>query len=756
MLLAIQTPANNERGPTYSEQLLTTMHQVNGERLPVTLIFGSHNHKTNAVALYCQCDDSLQHVFRDQLLAHYHDCHLSELSETDLDCPEGSVPFIRELRLRPDVFPIRRHPQFLDETNRTTADPLTAILATIASANRPGLRAKIEIETIPATAWRQRHARNVIERLAFPFFRSHRCFARFYAQAACSRFVVVRSLARVLGYFAATPDSLPRADPLSTSASRAHEREDDLQSATVKLNGHLFETRIRLVVYAPKTDAPLARQMLRQLAAAFGPFKGLAAFRSISPIFQRAFLLSSEELATLWHPPLLTVKTPKMDTTASRRLEAPADVPLTKRERGLAALGRVHFRDQADVFGIRYEDRFRHLAIIGKTGMGKSTLLQNLIVSDMRHGKGVGLIDPHGDLADTVVALVPKCRTNDVVLFDAGDRAYPLAFNPLDVASPEQRPGIASGVVSAFKKLYTDSWGPRLEYILRNSLLALLEAPDTSLVSLMQLLSDPAYRQGIIRQVRDPAVRLFWEKEFMAWRDRYRTEAIAPIQNKIGQFVTHPILRGLIGQPKSSLDLRGIMDEGKILIVNLSKGEIGEDVSTLLGSLLVTSLQMAAMSRADQLEGDRQPFFAYVDEFQNFATESFATILSEARKYCLALTIANQYLAQMDEGTLDAVFGNVGSLLTFQVGPQDAAVLADQLAGDVEPEDLITLPRYTAYLRLLIDGMPSRPFSMQTLPPPAIHPQTQRPQRVRAVSRRRYARPVEEVERIIGTAFAAV
>ena len=371
--------------------------------------------------------------------------------------------------------------------------------------------------------------------------------------------------------------------------------------------------------------------------------------------------------------------------------------------------------------------------------MGKSTLLERLIVSDIVAGHGVGLIDPHGDLAEKVISSIPSRRTNEVILFDAGDRSFPVAFNPLNCSDANQRALVTSGIVSTFKKLYGDSWGPRLEHILRNTLLTLVGAPGASLLSVLRVLSDPHYRKMLIAQLDDPVVRSFWQDEFDAWNDRYRHEAVAPIQNKIGQFLANPILRAITGQAKSTIDLRRTMDSGQVLIVNLSKGRIGEDASALLGALLVASIQQAAMARAEMPEDARRDFFLYVDEFQNFATESFATILSEARKYRLNLTIANQYLAQLDEPTLQAVFGNIGSLVSFQVGPSDAEVLARQFTGDITEQDLIGLPRFAAYVRLLIDGMPSRPFSMETLPPTLPRRGTNRSQKVRNHSRHRYA-----------------
>jgi hypothetical protein len=488
----------------------------------------------------------------------------------------------------------------------------------------------------------------------------------------------------------------------------------------------------------------LARQRLTELKAVFGQYtSGTPTSFYALPFPVCSFLLNDSELATIWHPSTVTVKAPTMQTNDSRELEAPQAIGSGKEE-GSALLGTLAFRGDRQTFGIKCDDRRRHMAIVGKTGMGKSTLLQKLIASDMIAGRGVGLIDPHGDLAEEVLRVVPRRRTSDVVLFDAGDRDFPPAFNPFDCGVGSDTSLIASGVVSAFKKLYGDSWGPRLEYILRSAVLALVEVEGTSLLSLMRMLSDKRYREGIVDQVSDPLVRAFWLDEFAHKPAKWKEEAVAPIQNKVGQFLSSPLLRAIVGQVPGRIDLRDVMDREKILIVNLSKGRIGDDASTLLGALLVTGLQQAAMSRSDLPEQQRKDFYLYVDEFQNFATDSFATILSEARKYRLNLTIANQYLDQMEEGTRQAVFGNVGSMLCFQVGTTDAEILAPQLAGDVEPLDLIALPKYQAYVRLLIDGIPSKPFSMHTMPPVVARGED-RTEKIRRTSRRQYCQPATSV-----------
>jgi hypothetical protein len=467
---------------------------------------------------------------------------------------------------------------------------------------------------------------------------------------------------------------------------------------------------------------------------------------------RRGFLLSCEELATLWHPPVASVQTATLATVESRELPPPVVLPTPKAD--VALLGTTVFRGQARRFGMLRDDRRRHLAILGKTGMGKSTLLHTLLAADIAAGHGVALLDPHGDLAEVVLGSIPRKRTNEVVVFDPSDRRYPIAWNPLACRAPEDRPLVASAVVSAFKKLYADSWGPRLEHILRNSLLALVELPDATLLSVLRLLSDADYRRSVVPRIQDPVVRSFWINEFAHWKPQYRTEAIAPIQNKVGQFLSHPILRGILAQGRSSLNLRAVLDKGGILIANLSKGRIGEDGSALLGALLLTSLQLAAMGRAEGPEEARRDFYCYVDEFQNFAAESFAAVLSEARKYRLNLILAHQYLSQLDDELRDALFGNVGTLVAFELGACDAELVAQELGGDVLPEDLVRLPRFTAYVRLLMDGVPSRAFSMRTLPSRSRAGDHFRISAVRAVSRRRYSARQDQVEAQINRWFA--
>ena len=404
----------------------------------------------------------------------------------------------------------------------------------------------------------------------------------------------------------------------------------------------------------------------------------------------------------------------------------------------------TNFRNQQRKFGIRLDDRRRHMYVVGKTGMGKTTMLENMVLNDIYAGHGVGVVDPHGDFAEKIINYIPPHRINDVVYFNPADLNYPIGFNILEMINPDHKHLVASGLMGVFKKIWVDMWSSRMEYILNNTILALLDFPNTTLLGINRLLSDADYRKRVVQTIKDPVVKSFWNIEFASYNDRYRQEAVAPIQNKIGQFLSASVIRNIVAQVKSKIDIRNIMDERKIFIMNLSKGRIGEDNSKLLGGMLITKIQLAAMERVDTPEDERADFFLYVDEFQNFATESFSHILSEARKYHLGLIMAHQYMEQLDETVLAAVLGNVGTISTFRVGSTDSEVLAKEFAPVFLEEDLINLPKYNIYLKLMIDGVASRPFSADTLPP--IGYPTDSFEKIVKVSRERYAVAREDIE----------
>jgi len=747
MPVAIRTPADNDRGPRYMEKALAAIHQANRARSAIELLHRSHEKQ---VHLCVRCPDSLAEVVTAAIEASYPNCRLEAIEEDEAEniATHTAVEiWSAELRLVPDLFRILRHSQFQDLQSGSFADPIDSILRAVQPDQH--LTARIEISVTPVSRTRYRRAKWAVERLNSPFFRLHFRLAALFARASTHRRLWL--FAWIFGTITGHRQVLSIIYPIDTSTGRHHEREDDVQAASDKIGGHLFETRIRLVVLCP-TDAEVStHDRLGTMAGALGSFtiSRLATFRMTrirrgrpGTLPKRGFLTSHEELATLFHPPTAGVGAERMHTNDFSEKEAPVSIP-SGRSEGEVVLGRVKFRSDTRSFGIAREDRRRHLYIVGKTGVGKTTLLQTQIVADIEAGRGVCLIDPHGDLAETIVRFIPRRRTNDVILFDAADREYAVSFNPLACNDEERIDQTTSGVVSAFRKIY-DSWGPRLEDTLRNAVFATVEQGGT-LRTVLSLLSDEPFCERLVQNTRDDLVRSFWIDEFANWNDRYRTEAVAAIQNKIRPFLTNRSLRAIVGQSRSSLDLRQIMDQEQVLIVNSSKGRIGEDNSTLLGALLVASIQQAAMSRADVLEDQRRDFYLYVDEFQDFTTGSFATILSEARKYRLNLTVAHQYLKQLDDQTAGAVFGNVGSIVAFQVGSDDAEVLAQQLSKfdeQLKPQDLTNLPKYTAYVRLLIDGLPSSPFSMETVAPRGLDPAQDRSTIVCETSKRRHAVPI--------------
>lgn len=383
----------------------------------------------------------------------------------------------------------------------------------------------------------------------------------------------------------------------------------------------------------------------------------------------------------------------------------------------IVLFGETNFRNNRRKFGIKTDDRRRHFYIIGKTGSGKSTMIENMIYQDIIAGKGVGVVDPHGELAEKVINFIPASRINETIYFNPADFDFPIAFNVLEKVDPSLRHLIASGLIGIFKKIWADSWGPRLEYVLRNAILALLEYPGSTLLGIMRILVDKEYRKKVVLKITDPVVRAFWNEEFTKYSGSFQTEAISPIQNKVGQFLSTALIRNIVGQVRSAFNLREVMDKKMILVMNLSKGRIGEDASALLGAMMITKIQLAAMSRIDMEEKNREDFYLYVDEFQNFATESFVNILSEARKYRLDLILAHQYIEQLDEKVASAVFGNVGTLSTFRVGAVDAEVLAKEFAPRFDETDLVNLDNYEIYIKLMIDGITSEAFSATTLPP---------------------------------------
>lgn len=454
-------------------------------------------------------------------------------------------------------------------------------------------------------------------------------------------------------------------------------------------------------------------------------------------------ILNILELATLWHLPSEKIKIPTIAWGSSVLSEAPENLPnalsITEEEKlGINFFAKTLFKNKDTIFGVKDIDRRRHIWTIGKTGTGKSTLIANMAIDDLKKGRGLAVIDPHGDLCEILLNYIPKSRINDVVYFNPADKNFPIVINPLEVTNKEEAELVVSGIVSIFNKIFGFSWGPRLEYILRNSLLTLSDVPNTTLKDIPLLLTNQSYRNGVVDKIKDPTLKSFWVDEFDKMPPNLQKESISPILNKVGQFVTSPLIRTVIGSPKSSISLDDVMNGGKILLANLSQGRLGEDNAALLGAMLITKLQLAAMHRVDMPEEQRRDFYLYVDEFQNFATGSFIKIMSEARKYRLDIMLANQYMAQIPEEVQKAILGNAGSIIAFSLGASDASILFKEFAEVFTEQDLINLSRYQIAIKLTIDGYSTRPFLAHTLPLPIS--KNQNKDKVIRISRERWSK----------------
>lgn len=788
-VLQVRVAKESEVGPIVAESIFSTLLGIQTRFSFWEKLQGySSEHVSFELAstgrvtkFYVAFPEDLRNLVEGQIYAQYPDVEIE-------DCPDYVVKskFAKnaigvELKLiESDVYPLKRYSQFEDKLTRLAVDPIAGITSALVKFDDPEDEGWVQIVVTPLPdKWRIVYTK-CVRILKKGIFGNIESLNKAYARAFTTRklwpkivffpvyFVFfIQGLmitARMTPGLSAGGAMLSSSDDIEELTSKAHERESNIDAAMDKVVRPLFAVDIR-IVYVPKNrNLERAKVKLREIAGSFKQFNfphmngfDIRDFVSDSSVvtnykkrmINNGFVLNNEELATIYHLPSKVVKTPNIYWVKSKKLEPPSDLPVDdpdgKDEDKVTVLGRSNFRGSTQVFGVRPEDRRRHVYIIGKTGMGKSTLLENMIYSDIMAGKGVGVIDPHGDLADAVLRFVPSNRINEVMWIDPSDKDHAVAFNMLENVDPALNSIVCSGLVGIFKKIYADSWGPRLEHILRNTILSLLEYPGTTMLGITRILQDEDYKNKIVRKIEDPVVKSFWLNEFNKMQDKFKVEAISPILNKVGQFLSSPTIRNIVGQPKSTVDLRFAMDKGKIVIINLSKGKIGEDNSALLGAMFITKFQLDAMSRANVTEKNRKDFYLYVDEFQNFATDSFATILSEARKYRLNLTMANQYIAQMPEEVRDAVFGNVGSVLAFQVGFDDAEYMSQQYAEEVLPNDLVSLSKYQAYMRLLIDGMPSKTFSLSTLPPPGAEMDIERIERLKKVSRERYSRKVTEI-----------
>ena len=510
---------------------------------------------------------------------------------------------------------------------------------------------------------------------------------------------------------------------LKEKATHYHEENE---AFIHKSEHHPFEMEVRFG--AVSGNAEVAKTNLLALAKAFFQFNKtdyngfvLDRMHTGAPFLKEfqsrhiknPLMVSAHELATLFHFPN-SDHVPHVVHMLAKKHEAPKNLP-TDLDPTVSLFGKTNYHNTFQEFGIKREDRRRHLYAVGKSGTGKSKLLELLIKSDIEAGKGVGVLDPHGDLVDNILRFIPEHRMKDVIYFDPGDTEFPIAFNPLEKVDEKFKMQITIGFIDIFKKLFGGNWSNRLEHVLRYTTLALLDSPNTTVLSIMKMLSDKNYRQKIIARIEDSVVKNFWVNEFAGWSEKFDAEAITPLLNKVGQLVSTNMIRNIIGQPKNTFQIRDVMDNQKILLMKVSKGLLGQENSALLGSMIITKIYQAAMARADMREEDRKDFYFYVDEFQNFATDTFAEILSEARKYRLCLTIAHQYIGQLDPIVRKTVFGNVGSMVSFRVGAEDAAILAEEYTPIFGVRDIINLGVREFYLKMSIDGELTEAFSGRTL-----------------------------------------
>ena len=765
VVLQIKVPKDNESGPIVAEQIFATLHAFSKEIVSFEIA-----NIGRSIRFFVTLSGKMVDLVESQIYAQYPDAEIEAREDYVKKCKNEENGVMVELKMKnSDVYPIKRYSQFEDRLAKIAVDPIAGITSSLVKLADINDQVWIQIVSTPLPdKWRNIFVK-CVKILDNGIFGHIESLEILYARAFITRKIWPKIvlfpfyfLFWLHGFFVNAKVGKNEQASLEELTSKSHDRESNIDAAIDKVVRPLFDVSIRIFYLPKRKNEEVAKVKLTELVGAFKQFNfpHLNGFEvgnfvygeEARELYEKreivdGMALNNEELATIFHLPNVSVKTPLIYWVTSKKLEPPADLPLVDSNSGdVTVLGRTNFRGMIQNFGIKAEDRRRHMYIVGKTGMGKSVLMENMVVSDIVVGRGVGLIDPHGDLIENVLKRIPANRTNDVVLIDPSDKNYAVGFNMFEDGDDSKRAIVCSGIVGIFKKLYAESWGPRLEHILRNTVLALLEAKGMTMLGITRMLSDDDFRGKIVAKIKDPVVKKFWTDEFGKMQERLRIEAISPIMNKVGQFLSTNIIRNIVGQVKSTVDFRFLMDNGKIVLINLSKGKVGEDSAALLGSMFVTKFQIDAMGRADIKEKDRKDFYLYVDELQNFATDSFATILSEARKYRLNLTIANQYISQLPDEVKDAVFGNVGSILSFQVGYEDGEYISQQFGEEVLPADLASLSKYNAYMRLLIDGMPSKTFSLSTLPPSGNISDDVRVQKLLRVSKERYAKKVDEVE----------
>lgn len=752
VLLLLEIPRTNDKKELAAEQMFASLHGILRSKKELRMEGRLQEHVSFEIAaigkqlkFYVWVPKHLQNFVEGQVYAQYPTVQIYEIDD-DYAARDIKQPIIHTavLKLRDnDVLPINTFQNF-------EVDPLAAITATLSKLETEDEELWVQILARPLDDSWHKKASNYVTRIKGGgglFLGSNSTFFSYMGQA-----------------FAALWKSPEESASSGSSVKEISERDRSRITAIEEKSKKLgYQVKIR-IVYAG-SDKTTAKLRMQAMIGTFKQFNttNLNGFEVASSSFKRdkiaeyrarffldhGSILNIEELASVYHLPHTSVETPNIVWATAKTAEPPPNLPAvgTLPDEEISPFGTTNFRGSNIQFGARRSDRGRHIYIVGQTGVGKSGLLELLTLSDIFNDEGFVVIDPHGDYAADMLKYIPPHRVQDVVYFNPADREFPVGFNPLEVSDPNLKNHISSELVGVLKRMF-DSWGPRLEYILRYTILALLDYPGSTMLDITRMLTEKNFRSKVVASVQDPVVRNFWVNEFGSWNEKFMTEAVAPVLNKVGAFVANPLVRNIVGQPKSSFSIRQIMDEGRILIVNLSRGLVGEDNAAILGAMMVTKIQLAAMSRANiaNIE-NRRPFYMYVDEFQNFATDSFSVILSEARKYGLNLTVANQFISQMSPEVKDAVFGNVGSIISFRVGAEDGMSLQKYFEPQFDSQDLIQLHNRNFLAAMTIGGEKTPAFSATTLniPPPQ---QDLSPQIIEN-SRKLYASAKEEVEKSI-------
>lgn len=713
ILLLVRIPQGENEENTF-EQLLTNMHEgLEGTQIAFEL--ASYNQH---IYFYIRCPENIREFIEGNVYALYPDAEIEPASNyAASETIQKQELSAAELGLkRSDIYPIATYDRF-------DKDSLSGIFSVLSKS--------IGDEQI----WIQVVAEALKDNWKLNFVRSWKI-----------KLIKIANIFRLRDYFKVK----------SKKDIAVHDKEAFNEKATE----HCYRVGIRMAYIG--ANKATASTKIHSLLKAFAQFNTIDfnEFNETSIIRTNAFIqnyanskfsrknftFSVKELASVYHFPNPDT-VPHIVHVLARKAEPPRDLPRpgTCPAENLSLFGETNHHNQKFKFGLKRTDRRRHLYVVGKSGTGKSKMLELLIKEDIEAGHGVGVLDPHGDLVDAVINYIPKERINDVVYFNPADSEYPIAFNPLEQVEPEFRIRVAIGFVDIFKKLFGSNWTPRLEHVLRYTTLALLDSPNTTVLSILKMLSDKNYRQKIVANIKDSVIKNFWVNEFAAWSEKFDNEAIMPILNKVGQFVSTSLIRNIIGQPINKINIREIMDKGKILLMRISKGNLGEENAALIGAMVVTKVQQAAMSRTDTPEDQRHDFYLYCDEFQYFATDTFGEILSEARKYHLNLTMAHQFMGQVEGRVLTTAFGNVGTIMSFRVGAEDAAVLAQEYTPVFKVRDIINLGVREFYIKMSVDGEMRDAFSGRTLD--VIKPKQSYAKEIIANSRKLYTRPRAEVEK---------